>query len=145
MTPILTPDRFITVLGLAICIISFLTFRKMSHRLFGIVILTTAILFAAQTWFYFNFERSVLKAKPFVLNYIAEGTKSEWMVKKNLILSFEPAVIDRAFSDLQSEGIIERKFIEMVHNGPNGEVTVELPVYCNPKARQQAGLSPRCD
>ena len=61
MNSIFTPDRFITVLGLAISVVSLLAFRKMSRKLLGAVILILTVVFGAQTWFLLQFERSVIK------------------------------------------------------------------------------------
>ena len=145
MNSIFTPDRFITVLGLAISFVSLLSFRKMSRKLLGAVILILTIVFGAQTWFFLQFERSADQARHAILQYISKDTRTEWMISKRLIGSFDPISISEALNELQSEGIIMRRGMEVVHRGPNGDVTLEFPVYCNPKAREQAGLKPFCD
>jgi len=145
MNSIFTPDRFITVLGLAISVVSLLSFRKMSRKLLGAVILTLTIVFGAQTWFFLQFERSVDQARHAILQYVSKDTRTEWMISKRLIGPFDPIAISEALDGLQSEGIIKRRNIEVVHRGPYGDVTFEFPVYCNPKAREQAGLKPFCD
>ena len=145
MDSIFAPDRLITVLGLVISVVSLLSFRKMSRKLLGAVILTLALVFAAQTWFFLQFERSVDQARHAILQYVTKDTRTGWMISKRLIGSFDSSAIGEALNRLQSEGIIKRKNIELVHRGPNGEVALEFPVFCNPKAREQAGLKPSCD
>ena len=145
MISIFTPDRFITVLGLAISFVSLLSFRKMSRKLLGAVILILTIVFGAQIWFFLQFERSVDQARHAILQYVSKDTPTEWMISKRLIGSFDPIAISEALNGLQSEGIIKRRSMEVVHRGPSGDVTLEFPVYCNPKAREQAGLKPFCD
>ncbi len=145
MNSIFTPEKLITVLGLAISIGSLLFFRKMNRKVLGAVILTLTLVFAAQTWFFLQFARSVDQARHAILQYVSKDTRTEWMISKRLIGSFDPVVIDEALNGLQSEGIIKRKVIELIRNEPHGEITFEFPVFCNPKAREQAGLSPNCD
>jgi hypothetical protein len=145
MNSIFTPDKLITVLGLAISIGSLLFFWKMSRKLLGAVILTLTIVFGAQTWFFLQFERSVDQARHAILQYVSKDTRTEWTIAKHLSGSFDPMAITDALNGLQSEGIIKRKTIELVRNEPHGEITFEFLVYCNPKAREQAGLNPYCD
>ena len=145
MNSIFTPDRFITILGLAISFVSLLSFRKMSRKLLGAVILILTIVFGAQTWFLLQSERSADQARHAILQYISKDTRTEWMISKRLIGSFDPIAIGEALNGLQSEGIIKRRSMEVVHRGPSGDVMLEFPVYCNPKAREQAGLKPFCD
>jgi hypothetical protein len=145
MNSIFTPDRLITVFGLAISVVSLLSFRKMSRKLLGAVILTLAIVFGAQTWFFLQFERSVDQARHAILQYVSKDTRTEWMISKRLIGSFDPIAISEALNGLQSEGIIKRRSMEVVHRAPYGDVTLEFPVYCNPRAREKAGLKPFCD
>jgi hypothetical protein len=145
MISIFTPDRLITVLGLVISVVSLLSLRKMSQKLLGGVILALAIVFAAQTWFFLQFERSVDQASHAIVQYVSKDTRTGWMISKRLIGSFDSVAIGEALNRLQSEGIIKRKNIELVHRGPNGDATLEFPVFCNPKAREQAGLKPSCD
>ena len=140
-----TPDRFITVLGLAVSVVSLLSLRKMSQKLLGGVILGLAIVFGAQTWFFLQFERSVDQASLEMVKYVSKDTRTGWMISKRLIGSFDSTVISEALNRLQSEGIIKRRYMEVVHRGHNGDVTLEFPVFCNPKAREQAGLKPSCD
>jgi hypothetical protein len=145
MNSIFTPDRLITVAGLAISVVSLLSFRKMSRKLLGAVILALAIFFGAQTWFFLQFERSVDQARHAILQYISKDTKTELMISKRLTGSFDPTAIREALDGLQSEGIIKRRNIEVVHRGPSGDMPFEYSVYCNPKAQEQAGVKPFCD
>jgi len=145
MDAIFTPDRLITLIGLVISVVSLLAFRKMSRKLLGAGILALAVIFAAQTWFFLQSERSVDQARNAVLRYLSKDTRTELMISKRLAGAFDPTVIRAALNGLQSEGIIKKRNIQVVQHGPQGDLTLEFAVFCNPKAREQAGRKPSCD
>ena len=145
MDAIFTPDRLITLIGLVISVVPLLAFRKMSRKLLGAGILALAIIFAAQSWFFLQFERSVNQARHAILGYLSKDTRTELMISRHLTNTFGPTTISAALKGLESEGIVKKRNIELVHRGPQGDLTFEFAVFCNPKAREQAGMKPSCD